>query len=272
MPRQPVVHGRFYPAGSQQLRAMVESFTPQVAQKERVLGALCPHAGYVFSGPVAGKTFGGIDIPDTVVVLNPSHSYGQPAFALWTGGSWLTPLGEARLHEELTAALAALPLAVSDDRPHLPEHSGEVVVPFLQYHNPQARIAVVCVTASAKLAALKEFGNALADALRSCGAEQGLVVASSDMSHESGMGSLDRVNRNDPLAIAQMQQLSPDGLYQVCRQEGITMCGVLPAVAMMQSVIARGGTKGVLVGRATSADSPMGRGDYVVGYAGMTFK
>jgi len=272
MPRQPVVHGRFYPREPQHLRAKVESFTPPAAQREQVLGALCPHAGYDFSGPVAGKTFGGIEVPDTVVLLNPSHSYGQPAFALWTGGNWVTPLGEAYLHEELTGALADLPLTVCDDRPHLPEHSAEVVVPFLQYHNPRMRMAVVCVTASARLAALKEFGDALAGALRACDAERGLVVASSDMSHESGPGALARVNRNDPLAIAQMEQLDPDGLYQVCRQQGITMCGVLPAVAMMQSVIARGGTQGVLVGRATSADSPMGRGDYVVGYAGMAFK
>lgn len=272
MPRKPVVDGQFYPADPRRLRAAVESYSPAVEQKEHVLGLLCPHAGYPFSGPVAGKAFAGVVVPKAVVLLNPSHSYDRPAFALWTGGSWETPLGEVALHESLTAALAALPLVTADDRPHLPEHSGEVVLPFIQYQNPSARIAVICVTASANLGALKQLGASLADVLRKCGEDDALIVASSDMSHESGGGALDVVNRNDSIAIAQMQELNADGLYFVCRQEPITMCGVLPAVAMMSAVGARGGRQGVLVARATSADSPLGRPSYVVGYAGMVFK
>lgn len=160
----------------------------------------------------------------------------------------------------------------ADDRPHLPEHSAEVVLPFIQYHNPAARIAVICVTASASLDALRRLGASLADVIRQSGEPDALVVASSDMSHESGGRALDVVNRNDPLAIAQMEALSPEGLYTVCRQESITMCGVLPAVAMMSAVAARGGNRGILAARATSADSPLGTGSYVVGYAGMLFE
>ncbi|MHC5034519.1 MAG: AmmeMemoRadiSam system protein B [Planctomycetota bacterium] len=271
MSRKPVVAGQFYPGDRERLRSAIESFTPAGEEPEQALGVLCPHAGYPFSGPVAGKTFAAIRVPDAVVLLTPSHSYDRPAFALWTGGGWETPLGEFALHEDLTTAIAGLPLATPDDRPHVPEHSGEVIVPFLQYHNPRARIAVVCVTASARLEALKEFGSSLADVLARCGEEDAIVVASSDMSHESGAMALDVVNRNDPLAIAQMEELDPDGLYRVCRQEGITMCGVLPTVAMMASVLGRGGRQGTLVARATSADSPMGGGAYVVGYAGMIF-
>ena len=108
--------------------------------------------------------------------------------------------------------------------------------------------------------------------LDSSGERNALVVASSDMSHEDGPGALKIVNEHDPLAIAEMERLDPAGLVRVCSSEGITMCGVLPAAAMMASVRARGGSEGVLVHRATSADSPHGRGTYVVGYAGMIFR
>jgi hypothetical protein len=272
VPRQPAVAGQFYPLDAGRLRAAIEAYTPEVERKEAALGVLCPHAGYSFSGPVAGATFARVNVPDTVLLLNPSHSYSRPALALWTGGSWLTPLGEVPLHEDLTGGLAAHPLTVADDRPHLPEHSGEVLVPFLQYHNPDVRLAVVCVTAGASLEQLKDFGGSLPEVLRACGAEDALVVASSDMSHESGGAALEVVNRNDPLAIERMEALDPDGLHRVCRRGGITMCCVLPAVAMMASVAARGGSQGTLAARATSADSPMGGGSYVVGYAGMIFR
>jgi hypothetical protein len=272
MARRPAVAGQFYPAEPEQLRSMIASFTPAVEARGRALGLLCPHAGYPFSGPVAGQTFAHVEVPGAVVLLNPSHSYDRPALALWTGGDWQTPLGRIGLHGPLTEALAALPAVTADDRPHLPEHSGEVVVPFIQYHNPNAQIAVVCITASARLEMLKAFGADLAAALESAGEPDALIVASSDMSHESGPDALAMVKRNDSLAIAPMEALEPDVLYRICRQEGVTMCGVLPATAMMAAVKARGGTRGGLVARATSADSPLGRGSYVVGYAGMVFE
>jgi hypothetical protein len=272
MARKPVVDGEFYPADPQQLRAMIAAATPAVAERESALGLLSPHAGYVFSGGVVGRTFASVRVPRTVLLLTPSHSYDRPAFALWTAGGWETPLGEVALHEELTAALRKLPQVTADDRPHLREHSGEVVLPFVQYHNHQAKLAVICVTASASLDDLAAVGTAVPKALAESGEQDALVVASSDMSHESGRQALEIVNRNDLLAIAQMEKLDPEGLYRVCQRGGITMCGVLPAVAMMASVVARGGTKGKLIERATSADSPHGSGSYVVGYAGMLFQ
>jgi len=271
MARKPAVAGQFYPAEPERLRSAIESYTPAGEARKRALGALCPHAGYAFSGPTAGRLFGEVHVPETVLVLNPSHAYSQPAFALWTGGPWETPLGEVPLHEELTDALAELPQVTRDDRPHVREHSAEVILPFLQYHNPHVRIAVICITASASLGELKEVGGALSEVLDRVGEPRALIVASSDMSHESGYGALDVVNRNDPVAIARMERLDADGLYRVCRQQGITMCGVLPAVCMMMAVAARGATRGILVSRATSADSPLASPGYVVGYAGMMF-
>ncbi len=271
MTREAVVSGQFYPADPQKLRSAIESFTPD-EEKEDALGVLCPHAGYTFSGGVAGRTFARVRVPETVLVLNPSHSFSRPEFALWTGGNWESPLGEVDLHEPLTGELAGLPMVTEDDRAHQPEHAGEVVLPFLQYHRAGVRIAVVCITAAASVDRLKDFGAALPGAFRECEAEDALVVASSDMSHESGMRALDVVKENDPLAIEQMEKLSPKGLYNTVQRNNITMCGVLPAVAMMSSVAARGGTEGELVAKATSADAAAGSASYIVGYAGMIFR
>jgi len=272
MVRRPAVSGQFYPAAAGALRSMLESFDPHVEQKAQAPAALCPHAGYVFSGAVAGRTLGSIRVPDTVLLLNPSHHFAGPAFALWDGGDWQTPLGVVSLHEELTAALAALPMVSVEPRAHQPEHAGEVMLPFLQHYNPDVRIAVVCVTASAGLEALKGFGRSCVGLLEECGEPDALVLASSDMSHESGPRALDVVKAHDSLAIEQMEKLDPDGLYRVVREQRITMCGVLPAVAAMTAARQRGAEKGELIGRATSADSPQGRGSYVVGYAGMVFR
>jgi AmmeMemoRadiSam system protein B len=272
MVRKPAVAGQFYPAAQAELRHMIEECTPQNEQKVKALGILVPHAGYVFSGPTAGKVFARVEVPKTVVLLNPSHHYYGPDCALWTGGPWQTPLGQVALHEELCRALARLSCVTQDDTVHLPEHSGEVVLPFIQYHCPEARVAVICVTSSATTRTLVALGEGIKQALDECGEPDGLVVASSDLSHEQGGRALERVNSQDPLAIEKMQQLDPEGLVRVCREKSITMCGVLPAAAMMASVKARGGKEAVLVARATSADSPYGRGNYVVGYAGMIFR
>ena len=269
--RRPAVAGQFYPGGRGELERMLGEFAVEAPEKQNALGALSPHAGYVFCGAVAGKVFSSINVPGTIVLLNPSHYASSPPVALWTGGSWRTPLGEVELHEPLCSALAELPTVTPDDYPHTSEHSGEVVVPFFQYHRPDVKMAVLCVTVSATLSQLLELGRDIPKVLRQCGEDDALVVASSDMSHESGPMARQVVNRNDTKAIEKMEALDPEGLHKVCRAEGITMCGVLPAVAMMESVRARGGTRGVLLGRATSADSPYGSGSYVVGYAGMIF-
>ena len=269
MAREPAVAGQFYPGDASELESMIERFTPADADRSPALGALSPHAGYVFCGGVMGRLFGGIEIPRRVLLLNPSHQVGRPGVALWTGESWQTPLGEVELDEELNRELSDLPMVTEDNRPHVGEHSGEVVLPFLQYHQPRLQVAVACVTGAADLDDLLALGDAVAEL--SDERDDLLVVASSDMSHESGPNALDVVKKQDPKAIEKMEHLDPEGLLKVCRSENITMCGVLPAVAMIQSAKARGADEGTLVEQATSADSPYGSAGYVVGYAGMRF-
>ena len=269
MARKPAVAGQFYPDDEAELKSMLKKFTPDREEKKSVLGALSPHAGYVFCGAVMGQVFGGINVPESVIVLNPSHRVSSPAVALWRDGPWETPLGEIELDEELCDRLEDISVVTADQHAHSGEHSGEVVLPFLQYQRPDVKVAIMCVTTQAELDDLLELGDSIAELVDG---EDTLVVASSDMSHESGTSALDKVKRNDPMAIEKMEQLDPPGLLDVCKAKHITMCGVLPAVAMMESVRKRGGSAGSLIDRATSADSPYGGGNYVVGYAGLTFE
>jgi hypothetical protein len=273
MTRNPAVQNRFYPGDPDELRQMVQSFLDEAeAEPESAAGILCPHAGYVFSGGVAGKTFGRVEVPDTVVVLNPSHNYARPKMALWTGGDWLTPLGKLALHEELTDALGEIEGVTPEDRVHLPEHSGEVVMPFIQICNPEARIAVVCIAQGAGLEDLRRFGTALPEAFESVGAGDTLVVASSDMSHEDGPDALERVNSQDGLVHEQLENFSPEGVYRACREHSVTMCGRFAVVAMMFCAREQGATEATMAARATSADSRYGGGNRVVGYTGMIFR
>jgi len=271
MARNPQVAGQFYPASPQELGATLTQIMPEKEERQDVLGALSPHAGYVYCGKVAGEVFRSINIPNVVILLNPSHNYRTPACALWTDEPWRTPLGEIELHEQITSALAGLPVVTSDNTPHLPEHSGEVVVPFLQYRRSDLKLAVICVTISATFDELLQLGAGIVQVIENSGERETLVVCSSDMSHESGPWSLKRVKENDALAIEKMERLDARGLFEVARRTPITMCGVLPAVAMLESVRMRGGTRGELLARATSADLSYTEGGYVVGYAGMIF-
>lgn len=271
MARQPAVAGQFYPGTPEELRSMLDEFAYEPDERQTALGALSPHAGYVFCGHVMGKVFGSIEVPETVVLLTPSHHARRPGVALWTGGPWKTPLGDVPLHDDLCSALQDLPLVTASDQAHTREHSGEVVLPFLQYYQPDVKVAVLCITPGAGVDDMLQLGQSIPDVLSDTGEEDALVVASSDMSHERAPGALDTVKENDPKAIEKMEQLDPKGLFDVCQTEQITMCGVMPATAMMESVRARGGSKGTLLERATSADSPYGSGSYVVGYAGMIF-
>lgn len=270
MIREPVVAGQFYPKDRAALTGMLAQMIVPAPRKRRVAAALLPHAGYVFSGPTAGAVIGAIEVPERVILISTSHHFDYPPCALWRGGAWRTPLGEAPVDEALTDAIARVPGVMADDRAHEPEHSGEVIVPFLQFVQPALSMAFLCVTQSCNYESLKTIGEGLARVVRAADGPV-LIVASSDMSHEQGPRAMDVVREHDDIAVRRMEALDGEGLLRECLRRNITMCGVRPAVAAMEAARALGATKGEAVRRATSADSPYGRGDYIVGYAGMIF-
>ncbi|WP_305046308.1 AmmeMemoRadiSam system protein B [Geoalkalibacter sp.] len=263
MDREPAVAGQFYPADQEQLRTLLASLIP-AGEPGKALGIVSPHAGYVYSGAVAGHTYSQVRIPDKVVILGPNHhGHGQRA-ALYPAGAWLTPLGRVAIDTLLSQRLReTCTLLAEDALAHRFEHSLEVQVPFLQYLNPQVRIAAICL-GRLGLAELLDLGRALGECLKASG-EEILLVASSDMTHYE---SAEQARVKDSAAIGRILALDPEGLYQVVGARRISMCGVLPAVVMLAACRELGASRGRLVQYGNSGDVS---GDFhqVVGYAGL---
>ncbi len=262
MVRPPVVAGSFYPGSRNELIDTLKTLVGEKLGRQRVLGAISPHAGYVYSGQVMGSVFSRIEVPDTVVILTPNHTgYGRP-YSLWPEGCWKTPLGEIATDEELVSEiLNSCDLIEKDKEAHVREHAAEVILPFLQYINPRVKIVVIVVQTS-QLEDLEIIGKSIGQVLKKTSPST-LVVASSDMTHYE---SHESANQKDKSAIAEIVALREEGLYNVVRESNITMCGVCPVISMIVCSKERGATKAELIKYATSGDVS---GDYeqVVGYA-----
>lgn len=262
MQRQPAVAGQFYAGSASRLRADLDRLIRIQEPKRSVRGIIVPHAGYMYSGTIAGIAYGSIRIPDAVLVLGPNHhGAGEPA-ALYPEGEWLTPLGSVGINSRLnTLIIESTPLVKVDPRAHVLEHSLEVQIPFLQAVHPDVTISALCL-ASGDYQALRQIGEGLASAIRAYGADV-LVVASSDMTHYE---SAESARIKDEVALDRVLALDPEGLLRVCRSERITMCGVVPAVVMLVAASALGAYRAELLAYGTSGDVT-GDDSQVVAYA-----
>ena len=268
MEREPAVAGRFYPSDPAELAGEVASLlavpsgedaaavVPRVA-----LGVLSPHAGYVYSGTVAGATFARVAVPRRVIVLCPNHTGRGQRVAAWPGGAWETPLGPVPVDEEMTREIVEGGLARADREAHLFEHAVEVQLPFLRVRRPDVSIAALCV-AGLSYSRCEEIGLGLA---RVAHRHHALVVASSDMSHYVPAGV---ARAKDRLALDRMLALDARGLHEVVSREDISMCGYVPATIMVVAAVAAGAREAELVRYANSGDVTGDDGS-VVGYAGV---
>ncbi|MBI5016518.1 MAG: AmmeMemoRadiSam system protein B [Deltaproteobacteria bacterium] len=264
MTRRPAVAGQFYPGTAERLAAFLREAVPHEPAPVRALGVVAPHAGYIYSGGVAGKVFGRVLVPDTVVLLGPNHTgLGTPASIL-SRGTWLTPLGPVPVAEALADALkAACPLLEEDALAHAHEHSLEVELPFLQHRNPSVQIVPIAFLLRGA-DDIEEVGEAIGGVLAGW-PEPVLLVASSDMTHYEPHAV---AQRKDAEAIERVLALDPRGLLETTRSRRISMCGVIPTAVLLTAARRLGATRGELVAYATSGETS---GDYerVVGYAGM---
>lgn len=264
MIRRPAGAGGFYPAAPEALKRDLERFVEPGEDKVKALGAVVPHAGYKYSGSVAGAVYSKIKIPSTVVILAPNHKGVGAPFALWAEGAWETPLGECPIDEDFARSLLYnSPLVEADNSAHKSEHSVEVQVPFIQHINPEAKI-VPLVLLSNHLASLQELGRGIAASAK--GKEEALLIlASSDMTHYESQKS---AQEKDDAAIQQILALDAEGLLKTVEERAISMCGVAPALAMITAAKELGASSAELIKYQTSGDIS---GDYteVVGYAGI---
>ena len=268
MLRLPAVSGRFYPSNTAELTALVRQYTE--AEKDtvpaRVRACLVPHAGYVYSGHVAGAVYSRITLPKKILILGVRHFPRGEQAAILSNGAWRTPLGDAQIDAPLAEALrAACPLLREDAVAHSAEHSLEVQLPFLQVLQPGFTFVPVAL-GTARFEELVMVGEAIGTVLAASG-EEVLLLTTSDLNHYED----DATTRvKDQKAIDRILALDARGLYDTCRNEQISMCGLGPTVAMLTALRAFGETRAELVRYATSGDVS-GDFDAVVGYAGMLF-
>ena len=263
MTRMPAVAGQFYPDDPRELLRMVQAWTASEGPRRTATGLMAPHAGYIYSGAIAGATFARVTVPQRVVILGPNHhGLGHPA-AVYAEGVWRTPLGSVPVDAPFAAALldSCQELAV-DPLAHRLEHSLEVQVPFLQAGNAEVKIVPICL-GRLSLEALLAIGAALAGLVAADPAAT-LIVASSDMTHyEPG----DIAREKDRRAIEQFLKLDPQGLLATIRKDRTSMCGVLPATVLVAAARALGSSRTELVRYGNSGDVT-GDQRSVVGYAG----
>src|SRR5512143_2609431 len=179
MDREPAVAGRFYPGEAARLAHDVAEMLGVAASTGPALGVLAPHAGYVYSGRVAGATYARVEVPARAVVLCPNHTGFGAMVSLWPDGAWNMPFGPVPIDGELTAALRSLPMVQEDRAAHRHEHALEVQLPFLFARRRDVAIAALCLGPLSADEAI-QLGETVADAVR---ARPALLVASSDMSH-----------------------------------------------------------------------------------------
>jgi hypothetical protein len=265
--RQPAVAGRFYPAQREALVREVEAHIDLKAKKSPALGIVAPHAGFMYSGDVAGAVYSRIEIPDTVIIIGPNHTGHGEAVAVMTEGAWAMPMGDIAIDAELANAICEETfIAKRDSSAHQFEHSLETQLPFLQYFRKDFQIVPICLMRM-KISVCKELSEGIVRAVNRLG-KPVLVVASSDMTHYE---SHDSAGVKDRMAISCIQNRDPVGLYETVQSKKITMCGVNPVTVMLLCSESLGAKEAELVKYMTSGEVS-GDMEHVVGYAGMIIK
>ena len=264
MVRPPAVAGRFYPGNPRTLAKTVQDLLAPAANPIRAIGIVVPHAGYIYSGRVAGAVYSRVQMSTRAIILCPNHTGLGAPLAIMRQGAWQTPLGDLQIDTDLCDALMEANCGLEEDMAaHRLEHSLEVQLPFLQSLGHTSGFAPIAV-GTAEWRRLEMLGQAIARVIARLDPST-LIIASSDMNHYES----DDVTRiKDAKAIEPMLQLDAKGLYETVRRENISMCGFGPASAMIIAARQLGATRAELTSYATSAEVSNDF-EHVVGYAGI---
>lgn len=267
MIRNPVVAGTFYPADPDELRQMVNQMLESNAVDEEAIAAVLPHAGYIYSGPVAGATISRMKLKKTAIIIGPNHTGLGDVFSIITEGAFLTPLGEVKINSSLARTILECSSHLKEDKEaQWSEHSVEVQIPFLQVLKDDIEIVPIVLSHSRE-PVFTEIGGEIARAVRETGNEV-VLIASSDMTHYEPQ---EIAEEKDRYAIEAILALDEDELSRRIAGRNITMCGWVPTVSMIAAARELGAKKGELIRYQTSGNIS---GDFsgVVGYAGILLK
>jgi hypothetical protein len=264
MLRKPAVAGQFYPSDANRLKADLSSYLKGDIPKQKAQAVISPHAGYVYSGRVAGQVFSRVEIPADVIILGPNHRGVGAAQAIMASGTWEMPMGRIEINDDLASKLMAhTPLLKDDPEAHRYEHSLEVQIPFMQAFRHDFKLVPIVLSVSS-FRESRELGQALAQGIRDYGGDV-LIVASTDMTHYE---THPKALQKDKLAIDKILEMDPEGLLKTVLGHNISMCGVGPTTVTLIACKELGAQSVELVAYSTSGETS---GDYeqVVGYAGL---
>lgn len=267
--RRPAVAGRFYPGDGRAMERAVAAHLRAAPRAETAAAArvvIAPHAGWMFSGDIAGCTYARVVVPDRVIIACPNHTGLGSRRSIWSRGSWALPGGTVPVDEQLADALIQHARLEPDTDAHLHEHAIEVQLPFLLARNPNVRIAPI-VLGGSDWPQCEALGKGVARAIAASETEV-LLVASTDMSHYVPARVADEL---DHAALDRVRALDPEGLMRVVRERDISMCGYIPTAVCLVAALEAGATKAELIRYGNSGERS---GDYerVVGYAGVVVR
>lgn len=263
MDRKAAVAGRFYTANSKELKRQIQSFLIN-NKKRAILGAISPHAGYIYSGKTAGTVYSYCELTNTVIFLSPNHTGMGPKCSLMSQGKWETPFGGIEIDQEFSRKLMKMTSLIEEDElAHFGEHSIEVQLPFLQVQNPLIKFVPITMYPMT-IQECKTLGESIAKTIKSFNKNY-IIVASSDMTHYK---SAEEARDKDFKAIREIEKLSPETLYSVVQEFEISMCGYIPATVMLYATKYLGAKKATLLSYSNSGETS-GDFEQVVGYAGI---
>jgi hypothetical protein len=276
--RKPAVAGQFYPADPKELSDLVDSCylhplgpgksPPAPKTKADVVAVVCPHAGYVYSGPVAAHSFlhvSSLTDPELIVVVAPNHYGLGSGVSTFRSGQWETPLGRLRVDSEAAEKLASLAGIVAfDPDAHRLEHSLEVQLPFLQriYGDSVPILPVSLVFQDIDTA--RTLSSAIATLLKG---RKAVVIASSDLTHYE---PADAARRKDTALLQKVLRMDLEGFYSTLERLDVTACGFGAIATVMEAANSLGLSKPELLKYATSGDTT-GDNLQVVGYGALRF-
>ncbi len=275
--REPAVAGLFYDADPERLRKQIEwSFShpigpgrvpePSTTRKRRNYGYVAPHAGYIYSGPVAAHTYAeiaGEGPAETYIIIGPNHTGLGTLVSVYPSGKWRTPLGEVEVDEEFVKELVmGSEYADLDVKAHLYEHSVEVQIPFLQYlFGNSFRIVPIVVWEQTPML-MRDLAKGIERAVEATGRDI-TIIASTDFSHYV---PYEEAYRRDKFAIDAILELDPEKLFKTIREHDISMCGPGGVMTLLYYARMKGASGAELLKYATSGDTS-GDKSSVVGYA-----
>lgn len=277
--RRPCQAGAFYEDTPQALTKQIqECFTgklgpgklPNVIEtaNQRILGLICPHAGYIYSGQVAAQAYYRLAVdgkPDVVVILGPNHTGYGSGLAIMNDGVWRTPLGDVEVDRETANQIVHESHIVDiDDSAHTNEHSIEVQLPFLQYlYGTSFKLVPICFLMQ-DLSSARDVGQAIAKVLHG---KNAVIIASSDMTHYEPQKSAEN---KDAMALEAIEAMDEIRFQSIVEDNNITACGHGPIASLITAAKALGGKEAKLLSYKTSGDV-IGDRSSVVGYAAVCF-